>query len=117
MPEPVRFWHVTVTLAGDGQDASTVKESLTRLADQHAFLHSMRYSATRAEISYWEEAGQMLDAAALALRVWHEHRRSAGLPEWEVVGLEILERGMYGSRHDQRLLVGLRADRAEPTPF
>ena len=34
----------------------------------------------------------MLDVASLALRLWNEHRESAGLPRWEVVGLEVVER-------------------------
>lgn len=117
MPDPPRFWHVTLTLGGDAHEPSVVKAALVRLGDQHAFLHSLRYSAHRAEIQYWEEAQEMLDAAALALRVWHEHRRSAGLPRWEVIGLEILERGTFSARSDSKVLVGLGTNRPEPVPF
>ena len=117
MPSSLRFWHVTLTLGGDAHDPSLVKAALTRLGHQHAFLHSMRYAGTRAEIQYWEEAEEMLDAAAMALRVWHEHRVTAGLPRWEVVGLEILERGTLSSRRDTRMLVGLDLRRAHPVPF
>jgi len=118
VPNALRFWHVTLTLAGESRDRQQVKASLARLGDQHAFLHSLRFSSNRAEICYWEEAGQMLDAAAMALRVWDEHRRSADLPRWEVVGLEILERETFGTREDlRRVLVGLGARRLEPVPF
>ena len=34
----------------------------------------------------------MLDVASLAMRLWNEHRESASLPRWEVVGLEIVEK-------------------------
>jgi hypothetical protein len=117
LPASVRFWHVTLTLGGAAHEPSVVKAALARLGDQHAFLHSLRFSADRAEIRYWDEAAEMLDAAALALRVWHEHRRSAGLPRWEVVGLEILERGTFTARSDSRVLVGLGVHRPEPVPF
>ena len=112
-----RFWHVTLTIGGYAYDPCLVKAALTRLGDQHAFLLSMRYAASRAEIQYWEEAEEMLDAAAMALRVWHEHRATAGLPRWEVVGLEILERGTLSSRRDARMLVGLDLRRTHPVPF
>lgn len=117
LPGTLRFWHVTLTLAGQSRPPEVVRRALTRLGDQHAFLHSMRYSAHQAEIAYWEEAEDMLDAAAMALRVWHEHRRSAGLPQWEVVGLEVLERETLGARQPRRTLVGLGAKRPQPVPF
>ena len=40
----------------------------------------------------------MLDVASLALRLWAEHRVSAGLPSWEIVGLEVIERSVRESR-------------------
>src|SRR5688572_21191195 len=75
-----------------------VRNALRRLSDQRPFLHSMKYAAGRAELQYWEEAESLLDASSLALRVWNEHRDSAGLPRWEVVGLEVIERWVFQSR-------------------
>ena len=98
MDEPVRLWHVTVTVAGDSVEPLIVRRALRRLSDQRPFLHSMKYSGARAEIQYWEEAETLLDASSLALRVWNEYRDSAGLPWWEVVGLEVLERNIFQSR-------------------
>ena len=40
----------------------------------------------------------MLDVASLAMRVWNEHRESANLPRWEVVGLEVLEKNVRDGR-------------------
>ncbi|MGI8614837.1 MAG: hypothetical protein ACR2KL_12990 [Nocardioidaceae bacterium] len=117
MAERRRFWHVTVTVAGSAHQAATVKSALMRFAEQHAFLHSLRYSPDRAAISYWEEADEMLDAAALALRVWDEHRDSAGLPRWEVVGLEVLERDTFSSRAKATPMTGIGVHRPEPVPF
>ena len=98
MGEAVRLWHVTVTVAGDTVEPLVVRNALRRLSDQRPFLHSLKYAATRAEIQYWEEAETLLDASSLALRVWNEYRDSAGLPRWEVVGLEVIERSVFQSR-------------------
>ncbi len=72
-----------------------MRNALRRLNDERPFLHSLKFAAGRAEIQYWEEAQSLLDASSLALRVWNEHRDSAGLPRWEVVGLEVLERQVF----------------------
>ena len=96
--EPLRLWHVTVTVAGDPVEPLIVRQALRRLSDQRPFLHSLKYAAGRAEIQYWEEAETLLDASSLALRVWNEYRDPAGLPRWEVVGLEVLERSVFQSR-------------------
>lgn len=95
-----RLWHVRLTVAGPPVEAADVASALSRLAAQHRFLHSLRYAGSCAEVTYWEEALSMLDAAALAMRVWDEHRVSASLPHWEVTGLEILEQSVHASRSD-----------------
>lgn len=98
MGEPSRLWHVMLTVAGDEVEPLIVRKALSRLRDQRAFLHSLKYDGASAEIQYWEEADSLLDASSLALRVWNEYRYSAGLPRWEVVGLEVLERSVFQSR-------------------
>jgi hypothetical protein len=98
LSELCRLWHVTVTVSGDEVEPLIVRNALRRLSDQRPFLHSLKYAGGRAEIQYWEEAETLLDASSLALRVWNEHRATAGLPRWEVVGLEVLERGIFLSR-------------------
>lgn len=116
MGEPVRLWHVTVTVAGDSVEPQIVRRALHRLSDQRPFLHSMKYSGARAEIQYWEEAETLLDASSLALRVWNEYRDSAGLPRWEVVGLEVLERAIFQSRGMEYAMVVDLQD-VTPLPF
>ena len=34
----------------------------------------------------------------MALRLWGEHRQTAGLPPWEIVGLEVIDRATYHQR-------------------
>jgi len=96
--EPSRLWHVVLTVSGDAMEPLIVRRALSRLRDQRQFLHSLRYDGDRAEIQYWEEAETLLDASSLALRVWNEYRDSAGLPRWEVIGLEVLERAVFQAR-------------------
>lgn len=71
-----------------------VRAALLRLSEERPFLESMRFSGERAEIQFWDEGESMLDVASLALRLWSEHRDSAGLPRWEVVGLEVAEKSL-----------------------
>lgn len=99
MTLPIRLWHVTVTVAGEPQPLSMTHQALMRLHQERPFLHSTRYDEDRAEIAYWEEGEEMVDAASLALRLWNEHRESADLPSWKVVGLEVVEQETYQSRH------------------
>ena len=113
----LRFWHVTVTMAGEAMDRETIRSALVRLAEQHSFLHSLRYSPDRAEVAYWEQADTMLDAASMGLRVWDEHRESAELPRWEVVGLEVLERDTFNQRALATSMTGIGLHRPMPVPF
>jgi len=113
----LRFWHVTVTMAGEAMDRETIRSALVRLAEQHSFLHSLRYSPDRAEIAYWEQADTMLDAASMGLRVWDEHREAAELPRWEVVGLEVLERDTFNQRALATSMTGIGLHRPMPVPF
>lgn len=92
MIEEARLWHVTVTVSGEPVELLLVRAALQRLTEQRPFISTIRFNATRAEISYWDEADTLVDAASLALRLWNEHRDSARLPTWEVVALDVAER-------------------------
>jgi hypothetical protein len=112
----IRLWHVTLTVSGGGVEPLVVRNALRRLSEQRPFLHSLKYAADRAEIQYWEEAESLVDASSLALRVWNEYRDSAGLPRWEVIGLEVLERNVFQSRgRDYSMIVDLQD--VTPLPF
>lgn len=96
------MWHVTLTVAGAPLDADEVRAALERLTQERPFLLSARYAVDRAEVRYWEEAGQLEDAAALALRLWGEHRLTADLPPWRVAGLEVVDRTTFQVRAIKR---------------
>ncbi|CAL9527237.1 hypothetical protein SUDANB6_03978 [Streptomyces sp. enrichment culture] len=93
-----RLWHVTLSVSGARAPLPEVRRALEQLAHDHPFLLTSRYADDHAEIRYWEEARDLHDAAAVALRLWGEHRRSAGLPPWEIVGLEVIDRTTYHQR-------------------
>lgn len=97
-PELVGMWHVTLTVGGDPVDPGKIRSGLERLTHERPFLLSARYARDRAEVRYWEEARDVDDAAALALRLWGEHRLSAELPAWRVTGLEVVDRTTFQRR-------------------
>ncbi|MFH9548718.1 hypothetical protein ACIBAH_04415 [Streptomyces sp. NPDC051445] len=93
-----RLWHVTLSVSGEEAPLKEVRRALEQLAHDHPFLLTSRYAGDHAEIRYWEEARDLHDAAAVALRLWGEHRQTAGLPPWEIVGLEVIDRQTYHQR-------------------
>jgi hypothetical protein len=96
--DDARLWHVTVTVAGSPMEPLIVRGALQRLSAVRPFLTSLRFSADRAEIVYWDEAPTLVDAASLALRLWNEYRDEATLPSWKVVGLEVVEQDTWQER-------------------
>lgn len=96
--ETSRLWHVTLSVAGVETPLARIRRSLERLAHDHPFLLTSRYANDHAEVRYWEEARDLHDAAAVALRLWGEHRSTADLPPWEIVGLEVVGRETYHQR-------------------
>ncbi|MFE7573636.1 MULTISPECIES: hypothetical protein [unclassified Streptomyces] len=95
---PSKLWHVTLCVSGNEFPLKEVRRGLEQLAHDHPFLLTSRYANDHAEIRYWEEARDLHDAAAVALRLWGEHRSTAGLPPWAIVGLEVIDRETYHQR-------------------
>ena len=96
--QPADMWHVALTVGGPPVDVRELRAALERLAEERPFLLSARYAPDRVEVRYWEEAACLDDAAALALRLWGEHRGTAGLPRWAVLGLEVVDRDIFQLR-------------------
>ncbi|MEW1750504.1 hypothetical protein ACIQU1_15470 [Streptomyces angustmyceticus] len=96
--ETSRLWHITLSVSGAESPLKEVRRALEQLAHDHPFLLTSRYANDHAEIRYWEEARDLHDAAAVALRLWGEHRSTAKLPPWEIVGLEVIDRETYHQR-------------------
>jgi hypothetical protein len=112
-----KLWHVTVTVGGHAMETSLVQAALERLSAEQPFLLSGRYGDDKAEVRYWEEAPECADAAALALRLWGEHRISAGLPAWHVLGVEVVDRQIFQRRGGGDTAVSLVAPAGGWRPF
>lgn len=83
-----------------------IRAGLLRLSKERPFLDSVRFARDAAEIQFWDEGTSMLDVASLALRLWDEHRETAKLPRWEVVGLEVVEQSVRNDRLPVSAAVG-----------
>lgn len=93
-----RLWHVTLTVSGVAVEPMLVRGALSRLLEERPFIDAVEYTGTGASLQFWDEGAEMLDVASLALRLWPEHRASAGLPPWEIVGLEVVEKSVREGR-------------------
>lgn len=98
MNKHVRHWHVTLTLSGSPVEPRLLRRAIERLQHERPFLDSVTTTRDTVEIQFWDQGETMLDVASLAMRLWNEHRESAKLPHWEVVGLEIVEKALRDSR-------------------
>ncbi len=98
MNNAVRHWHVTLTLSGQPVELRLVRKAMQRLNEERPFLDSVEPTRDSVAIQYWDEGTSMLDVASLAMRLWNEHRGSAKLPDWEVIGLEIVEKKLRERR-------------------
>jgi hypothetical protein len=96
------LWHVTLTVAGEPMPSGQLRAALEQLVEERPFMLAVRYSDDRAELRYWDEAEDVDDAAALALRIWGDHRTSCGLPAWRVVGVEVIDRDTVHARGADR---------------
>ncbi len=96
------LWHVTLTVAGDAVPGAELRPALEQLVQERPFMLAVRYADDRAELRYWDEAEDVDDAAALALRIWGDHRASCGLPSWRVVGVEVIDRDTVHARGADR---------------
>ena len=92
------LWHVTLTLFGEHAPMDEVREAVERLREELPFMIGGRVGTDRVVLRYVDEAPDLLEASRLALGLWIEHRESADLPDWDPVGLEVIDRDLYHDR-------------------
>jgi hypothetical protein len=85
------LWFVTVTIGGDALARNEVREALERLSVERAFLVSIRYDRTHAQVRYWDECGDAGQATRQALSLWGDEEVFDQLPGWRVNGLEVVD--------------------------
>jgi hypothetical protein len=98
--EEPALWFVTITVSGERVPPESVYEALQRLSLEQPFLVSAGYASTRAEVRYWDESVDIKGAVDAALELWEEHRESASLPHWKVVGVEVVDKRTARRRWD-----------------
>jgi len=99
-PEEPALWFVTITVGGERVAPESVYEALQRLSLEQPFLVSAGFASTRAELRYWDESRDIEGALAQALRLWSDHQRSAQLPHWRVIGVEVVNKATARRRWD-----------------
>ena len=98
MIKAVRHWHVRLTLSCTPVEPLILRGAIQRLKQERPFLDSVTSNGESVEIQFWDQGESMLDVASLAMRLWNEHRHSANLPNWEVVGLEVVGKDLHDKR-------------------
>lgn len=88
----IGIWFVKVTLGGGDLDPELIRTALAELSVERAFLVSARYDSGRAEVTYWDEGGDVNVAIQQAITLWGSSEVLTCLPGWQVVGLEVLDR-------------------------
>lgn len=95
------LWLVVLTSAGPPVDPLQLRTRLDHYTTDYAFANGVRYRSDRLELTYWDEASHVQDAIESALLMWSGSRQHLMLPQWEVVGVEILERATVRERSAQ----------------
>ncbi|MCE0535793.1 hypothetical protein LWF15_09735 [Kineosporia rhizophila] len=85
------LWFVTVTVGGGALVLPEVRAALERLSVERAFVVSIRYDRTRAQVRYWDECDDAAQATRQALSLWGDEEVFEELPGWRVSGLEVVD--------------------------
>lgn len=95
---PGAMWHVTLTLTGSPVSSARLQDSLAQLAEFHPFGLSARYAIDVVELRYWDEGHDAASVARTAIEMWEKNRDEVRLPDWPVVGIEVLDRATFRRR-------------------
>lgn len=93
-PAAQPLWHVTLRAAGRSYP-SDLGRPLRHLCDSDPVNMSARYDWDRLEIQFWDEGPDLASVAAMALDLWERTRGRGGLPDWDLVLLEVHERAAW----------------------
>lgn len=85
------LWHITVTVAGAATASDRLRRGLRQLCARDPANLAARFRPDGAELQYWDEGDDLLAVAHSAARLWRESRAEAGLPDWDVVGLDVCD--------------------------
>ena len=97
------LWHVTVLMAGSAAPLIDLRSALHRLCALDPANMGVRYRADGAEVQFWDEGPDPAAVADAAAGLWAASRAATGLPDWSVVGLEVLDRPRLQLRRRRRV--------------
>ncbi|MCB0919083.1 MAG: hypothetical protein KDC39_11015 [Actinobacteria bacterium] len=95
---PGAMWHVTLTLTGPPVSSARLADSLSQLAEFHPFGLSARYAIDVIELRYWDEGHDCRTVTDNAIEMWNKNRDEVRLPDWPIVGVEVLDRATFRRR-------------------
>ncbi len=95
---PGILWHVTILVSGKPTATSQISAAMRRLCDLDPGNMGARYQADPAELQFWDEGADIEQVMVAAVRLWQRSRAAAGLPDWSLVGVEVLDRGLWRER-------------------
>jgi len=97
-PTASPLWHITLLAAGPPAPEQQLAQGLRELCALDPGNMAARYRANQVELQFWDEGPDLQRVAASATVLWREGRAEAGLPDWSLVGLEVLDRQRWGER-------------------
>jgi hypothetical protein len=92
------LWHITVTMSGPATAADRLRWGLRQLCARDPANLAARFRLDAAELQYWDEGDDPVAVARSAARLWREGRGEAGLPDWDVVGLDVCDTATLRAR-------------------
>lgn len=98
---PGPLWHVTVSVSGASASPEHLSAALHRLCALDPMNVGARYSTDTAVLQFWDEGAALSVVAQAAVAWWEAVRADAGLPEWSLTGLEVMDQHLWQQRGGQ----------------
>lgn len=92
------LWHITVSVSGASAPREQVEAALHRLCDLDPMNVGARFTTDTAVLQFWDEGPDVRIVAQAAVSWWEAVRADAGLPEWSLSGLEVMDRHLWQER-------------------
>lgn len=98
---PDTLWHVTLILAGAPAPMTQLGRALRRLCDLDPGNMGARFRADQAEVQFWDEGADISAVAFAAAHLWEASRDDAGLPQWSLVAIEVMDKARLRQRQQE----------------
>ena len=92
------LWHITLLVAGAPVEGAALRRALQQLCDRDPGNMGARFRVDGAELQFWDEGHDIEQVTRAALSLWPSDRRAVGLPDWALVGIQVLDRNGWRER-------------------